>query len=52
MMIARPMRMVSSTANAQVSESAGDPGGIFTSPGVLSPSGYFMHACNRNLFFF
>ena len=52
MMIARPMRMVSSTANAQVSGSAGDPGGTFTSPGVLSPSGYFMHACNRNFFFF
>ena len=52
MMIARPMRMVSSTANAQVSGSADDPGGTFTSPGVLSLSGYFMHACNRNLFFF
>ena len=52
MMIARPMRMVSSTANAQVSESASDPGGISRSPGVLSPSAYFMHACNRNFFFF
>src|SRR5215472_16179388 len=52
MMIARPMRMVSSTAFAQVSGSAGGPGSTSTSHGVLSPSGYFMHACNRNLFFF
>jgi hypothetical protein len=33
----------------QVAES---PGRSFTSPAVLSPSGYFMHACNRNFFFF
>jgi hypothetical protein len=42
----------SSTANAQVNRSARHPGATVRSPGLLSPSGYFMHVCNRNLFFF